>query len=648
MAKAVEIEIRAKVAEAVKKFKEVSEALEKVKDEAKGTAGGMKEALDASDKATSSLGGLKTAAIAVAAAYAGLRLAKEVTTYLSDAGKAAADEEWAIQSLHTALVALGRYSPQLEERLWAQVEALKQLSGYDHTAIIEAAKFLAIHETIGNETLPRVLAVTVNLARFLGGGPGSLQHAAELVGRASEGMITSLKRAGIGIDEEIYKTRGFAGVLEELERKLAGQAEMYGKTSKGITELLKTSREDAKKEVGYITNDVLNPIKKAFIDYFTDSAKRLEEWRKSADFKQWVLDAKVWLFNALADVIEYIGKLPAAIVEVATVATPALKGLALAFAALAEGARGWAEIYYTLRSLDLSKQVTEMRNLAEAIPEQSAEFLKKADDLLKQKEEVDARLSQLAAAPSLMQTVAAWDGIERGIAGAKTALDKANLEGRFKGIADSLRGSAQQQTLISGLEKLGSEIGDNYDWIRGLDKVTDTVKKVDQNLKYVIDGQEKTVDLSNDLNATFTQVKDTAAATNLKTLKADVQEVNDKLAKTKAFLDGISRQQTVVIPDEGSTEEAGFQTGGLIPGGFGGGDRAFIRAEPGEFMMRKEAVRNLGVDFLDVLNRGERKGYVVHDLRLAGKSFPISIKQNDGDLLDLFLKELARADLIGK
>lgn len=45
----------------------------------------------------------------------------------------------------------------------------------------------------------------------------------------------------------------------------------------------------------------------------------------------------------------------------------------------------------------------------------------------------------------------------------------------------------------------------------------------------------------------------------------------------------------------------GFQSGGAISG-YGGGDRVKAMLEPGEFVMRKEAVRNFGMDFFKTLN----------------------------------------------
>lgn len=50
-----------------------------------------------------------------------------------------------------------------------------------------------------------------------------------------------------------------------------------------------------------------------------------------------------------------------------------------------------------------------------------------------------------------------------------------------------------------------------------------------------------------------------------------------------------------------------FAGGGLLPG-FGGGDKIRAMLEPGEFVMRKDAVRNLGADFLYQLQAAAAKG----------------------------------------
>jgi hypothetical protein len=46
----------------------------------------------------------------------------------------------------------------------------------------------------------------------------------------------------------------------------------------------------------------------------------------------------------------------------------------------------------------------------------------------------------------------------------------------------------------------------------------------------------------------------------------------------------------------------GFKEGGRIPG-YGGGDRIPVLAEAGEYIIKKEAVKNLGINTLNALNR---------------------------------------------
>jgi len=64
----------------------------------------------------------------------------------------------------------------------------------------------------------------------------------------------------------------------------------------------------------------------------------------------------------------------------------------------------------------------------------------------------------------------------------------------------------------------------------------------------------------------------------------------------RVYKDGSSTSSTLGDPS------SGFRWGGPIPG-YGGGDRIRALLEPGEFVLRKEAVRSLGLGFLSSLNR---------------------------------------------
>lgn len=69
----------------------------------------------------------------------------------------------------------------------------------------------------------------------------------------------------------------------------------------------------------------------------------------------------------------------------------------------------------------------------------------------------------------------------------------------------------------------------------------------------------------------------------------------------------------------------GFAHGGRIPGGYGGGDRVTIKAEPGEWMLTKEQARSIGYDRLRALPRRPRRrpGHYQHGGEIAEGISPL-------------------------
>jgi len=80
---------------------------------------------------------------------------------------------------------------------------------------------------------------------------------------------------------------------------------------------------------------------------------------------------------------------------------------------------------------------------------------------------------------------------------------------------------------------------------------------------------------------------------NLGDVKSDLEDIND-------LLDDISHKGKINISVSGG---GGKSIGGYIPG-YGGGDIVPTWLEPGEFVIRKEVVRDFGVDFFRNINEG--------------------------------------------
>lgn len=201
--------------------------------------------------------------------------------------------------------------------------------------------------------------------------------------------------------------------------------------------------------------------------------------------------------------------------------------------------------------------------------------------------------------------------------------------------------------------KLAEEVGKAAGAIKAGAKETG---EMGEGLKYVLDGVEKVVGETETTRATFTKIGEAS-----KDLGESFEERTEKLEKQNELLKKqIELLQTAAaaaskpgvksyIPAEGMRlggPVLPMQGGGAIPG-WGGGDKIPGLLEPGEFVMRKEAVRSLGADFLSVLNRSGGlmgpKEYIVVDFRLGKESFPLQVREED--VTRTFLNALKKSKL---
>ena len=99
----------------------------------------------------------------------------------------------------------------------------------------------------------------------------------------------------------------------------------------------------------------------------------------------------------------------------------------------------------------------------------------------------------------------------------------------------------------------------------------------------------------------------------------EIKKPLDKLRNSLNSNPNVSKEDRDRINEIYNRDKEGKQFGGPIGrrGAYGGGDRRLILAEDGEFMVRKEAVRRLGMPFMRALNEGRIPGFQ------AGGSTPV-------------------------
>lgn len=181
-----------------------------------------KEFSDAVDDIKSKTEGLETQLASIAkisgVAFAGLIAAAGVTV------KAFSESEKASNELELSLQNQGIASATLIDRYKKLATELQNKTGVDDDAIIKGQAVL--QNFIGQNEISAELATSmVNLAEKT----GSLESAAEVLGRAVGGNVRGLKQYGITIDEGLTTQERLAQITEKVGQKFDGQAEAANK-----------------------------------------------------------------------------------------------------------------------------------------------------------------------------------------------------------------------------------------------------------------------------------------------------------------------------------------------------------------------------------------------------------------------------------
>jgi tape measure domain-containing protein len=186
-----------------------------------------------------------------------------------------------------------------------------------------------------------------------------------------------------------------------------------------------------------------------------------------------------------------------------------------------------------------------------------------------------------------------------------------------QGTLDALKNQANEQ--LSYAAAKAKEAGDAYKLKQIYESqvgIIERQKQAIQDIRSVLDKAEIKAGIKNvpgdevknvvsDVQKQFDAITPATVPTKVDPARQDVfRDYEDPITKlpdaiqyvNRIYKDGSSSSSSIVDPT------SGFRFGGQIPG-YGGGDRIRALLEPGEFVMRKEAVRSLGLGFLSSLNQ---------------------------------------------
>ena len=105
------------------------------------------------------------------------------------------------------------------------------------------------------------------LALDIAAGTGKdLGAVSEALGRAYDGNLGALKRLGVGIDEDIIKSKDFDAATAALSETFAGQATVQAETFEGKLARLNVAFDEGKETVGAYILDAITPLVEGIVN----------------------------------------------------------------------------------------------------------------------------------------------------------------------------------------------------------------------------------------------------------------------------------------------------------------------------------------------------------------------------------------------
>jgi len=105
------------------------------------------------------------------------------------------------------------------------------------------------------------------LALDIAAGTGKdLSAVSEALARAHDGNLGALKKLGVGIDENIIKSKNFDAATAALAKTFEGQATKQAETFQGKMARLTVAFDEAKETVGSYVLDAITPLISTFVD----------------------------------------------------------------------------------------------------------------------------------------------------------------------------------------------------------------------------------------------------------------------------------------------------------------------------------------------------------------------------------------------
>jgi hypothetical protein len=206
-------------------------------------------------QAERSLDRLGSSLKALAGLAVGFFAAKGVVSVLDTVTEAAKIQEDAINALNTSLKISGQFSKEASESFQEYASSLQQATKFGDEAILQNAALIQSMGQLTNEALKDATAAALDLSAALG---VDLATAANLVGKAAAGNVSSLSRYGIQVKKTGDAAKDLETALAQINKQFGGAAAAQVNTFSGATQQLSNTWGDLLEEFGFFITE--NPV----------------------------------------------------------------------------------------------------------------------------------------------------------------------------------------------------------------------------------------------------------------------------------------------------------------------------------------------------------------------------------------------------
>lgn len=165
-------------------------------------------------------------------------------------------QDSAVAKLDASIESMGRTTRNLSRDIQKLASEVQGEGIIGDEALIEGASFLTTYRDITDDMLPRTVRIMADLAAKMG---GDTTRAANLLGKASMGLVGSLSIAGISLSDATKESKDFQAILNEVESQVGGTNKALGDTPTGALKQFSNAFGDLKENAGEVLANVLAP-----------------------------------------------------------------------------------------------------------------------------------------------------------------------------------------------------------------------------------------------------------------------------------------------------------------------------------------------------------------------------------------------------